>query len=48
MEKIYLIKDIFNKYNCNKKILNYFIKLSNIIYNKKINNKIIKEVYKLI
>lgn len=48
MEKLNLIKDIFNKYNCNKKILNYYIKLSNIIYNKKINNKIIKEAYKLI
>jgi hypothetical protein len=48
MNKLYLVKDIFNKYECNKKILNYYIKLSNIIYNKKINNKIIKEVYKLI
>lgn len=48
MEKINLSKDIFNKYECNRKVLNYYIKLSNIIYENKINNKIIKEFYKLI
>lgn len=48
MEKINLSKDIFNKYKCNRKVLNYYIKLSNIIYENKINNKIIKEFYKLI
>ena len=37
------IIEIFNKYNCNKKVLNNYIKLANFIYDKQINKNMIKE-----
>ena len=40
--KKYMI-EIFNKYNCNIKILNNYIKLANLIYDKQINKNMIKE-----
>lgn len=42
------IRYIYKKYECNKKILNYYIKLSNIIYDKEIKINIIKQVNNII
>ena len=42
------IKYFFKKYECNKKILNYYIKLANIIYDKEIKTNLIKHVNQII
>lgn len=46
--KINQFKEIYLKYNCKIKVLNIYIKLSNIIYNKEINKKIINKINNIV